>query len=313
MYKGNRITVVVPAYNEESLIGPTLAGLPDFVDMVIVVDDASRDATAERAREVTRVDTRVSVIVHEQNTGVGGAVVDGYKAAIANGSDIAAVMAGDNQMPPEHLHELIDAIIERGYDVAKGNRFLASQASLDTMPRYRFVGNIILTILTKAASGYWTIFDSQNGYYAVRTATLRRMNLDRIALRYDLENSMLINLNIIDARVTDVAIPPVYGEEVSSIRLWKVLPRMMLTLVRGFFQRMYRKYVLYNFHPIALFLFSGLVMMFWGLLFGLWTAVQSIGEDTASTGTVMLSVLPFLMGFQFVLSALVLDIQNEPK
>lgn len=313
MYKDKRVTVVVPAYNEEALVGTTLAGIPDYVDAIVVVDDASSDATAARSKEIAERDNRISVVVHSQNTGVGGAVVDGYRRAIENGSDVAAVMAGDNQMPAEYLPDLLDAIIDRNYDVAKGNRFLASQDSLDTMPRYRFFGNILLTILTKAASGYWTIFDSQNGYYAVSTRTLRRMNLERIARRYDFENSILINLNIIGARVTDVAIPPVYGEEVSGIRLWKVLPRMILTLIRGFFQRMYRKYVLYNFHPIALFLFSGLALMVWGVSFGAWAALQSLGEDSASTGTVMLSVLPFLMGFQFVLSALVLDIQNEPK
>ncbi|MEO7665850.1 MAG: glycosyltransferase [Dehalococcoidia bacterium] len=313
MYKGKRVTVVVPAYNEGALIAETLRGIPDFVDSVVVVDDASADSTAARAREVAVRDQRVTVMVHDQNTGVGGAVVDGYRAAIENGSDIAVVMAGDNQMPPEHLPELLDAIAEDGYDAAKGNRFIASESSLETMPRYRFIGNILLTILTKAASGYWSIFDSQNGYYAVTTQTLRRLNLERIAQRYDLENSILIQMNIINARVKDVGIPARYGEEVSGIRLWRVLPRMILTLVRGFFQRMYRKYVLYNFHPIALFLFSGLLMMLWGVLFGAWAAAESIGEDTASTGTVMLSVLPFLMGFQFVLSALVLDIQNEPK
>lgn len=313
MYKDKRITVVVPAYNEQALIGETLKGVPEYVDHIVVVDDASKDETLVRAQKCAEADSRIEVQWHERNTGVGGTVVDGYRRAIENGSDIACVMAGDNQMPPEHLPELLDAIIERSYNAAKGNRFLASQQSLETMPRYRFFGNILLTILTKAASGYWSIFDTQNGYYAISTQTLRALDLSRVARRYDLENSILIQMNIIGARVADIPIPARYGEEVSGIRLWRVLPRLMLTLFRGFWQRIYRKYVLYNFHPIALFLCSGLVLMLWGIGFGIWATVESIGDSAASPGTVMLAVLPFLMGFQLVLSALVLDIQNEPK
>ncbi len=313
MYKGKRVTVVVPAHNEEALIAATLAGIPDYIDSIVVVDDASTDRTAEIARELAAAESRISVLEHEQNQGVGGTVVDGYKSAIVQGSDIAVVMAGDNQMDPGYLPQLLDKITEDGYDAAKGNRFLASPAALSQMPKYRQFGNILLTILTKAASGYWSLFDSQNGYYAVATDTLRRLDLDRVARRYDLENSILIQMNVIGARVSDVAIPARYGEEVSGIRLWRVAPRMLLTLFFGFFQRIYRKYVLYNFHPIALFLYSGLVLMAWGIAFGVWAAAQSIGEDAASSGTVMLSVLPFLMGFQLVLAALVLDITNEPR
>ena len=189
MYKDKRITVVVPAYNEQALIGETLKGVPEYVDHIVVVDDASKDETLVRAQKCAEADSRIEVQWHERNTGVGGTVVDGYRRAIENGSDIACVMAGDNQMPPEHLPELLDAIIERSYNAAKGNRFLASQQSLETMPRYRFFGNILLTILTKAASGYWSIFDTQNGYYAISTQTLRALDLSRVARRYDLENS----------------------------------------------------------------------------------------------------------------------------
>lgn len=313
MYKGKRVTVVVPAHNEEALIAATLAGIPEYVDSIVVVDDASADRTAEIASQAAASDARISVLRHEENQGVGGTVIDGYKCAIDQESDIAVVMAGDNQMDPAYLPRLLDKITEHDYDAAKGNRFLASPAALARMPRYRQFGNVLLTILTKAASGYWSLFDSQNGYYAVATETLRRLDLDRVARRYDLENSILIQMNVIGARVSDVPIPARYGDEVSGIRLWRVAPRMLLTLFFGFFQRIYRKYVLYSFHPIALFLYSGLLLMAWGVAFGIWAVAQSIGEDAASPGTVMLSVLPFLMGFQLVLAALVLDITNEPR
>lgn len=313
MYKGQRIGVVIPAYNEEKLIAPTLETLPDFVDIVVVIDDCSSDGTSARVAAVQENDPRVRLLRNEVNQGVGASVVRGYNEVLAEGVDIACVMAGDAQCDPDYLHALLDKIVDEGWDMAKGNRFLYSSETVKQMPRYRQIGNIVLTILTKAASGYWSLFDSQNGYLAVRAEMLRRLELPRIARRYDLENSMLINMNIAGARVTDVAIPPIYGEEVSGIRLWKVLPRMMLTLLGGFFARIYRKYVIYNFHPIALFLYSGLLLMLWGIVFGVFALIGSLGDDSATTGTVMLSVLPFLMGFQLVLSGLVLDIQNEPK
>jgi glycosyltransferase involved in cell wall biosynthesis len=313
MYKGKKITVVVPAYNEEELIGATLADVPEFVDSILVVDDASSDATAARVRAAAGGDPRVHVLTHERNQGVGSSVVDGYRWAIENGSDVAAVMAGDHQMPAEHLPRLLDAIVEEGYDAAKGNRFLNAPAAAGRMPMNRVIGNIVLTLLTKIASGYWSIFDSQNGYWAVTTDALRRLDLSRISRRYDLENSMLIGMNIISARIADLAIPAVYGKERSGIRLWRVVPGMLVTLFAGFWRRIYLKYVLYNFHPLALFLFSGLALLLWGLGFGLWVAITSLGSDTASTATVMLAVIPFLLGFQLVGAAIALDILAEPK
>lgn len=313
MYKGKRIGVVIPAYNEEQLITETLETLPEFVDMVVVIDDCSSDETSAKVADVQARDSRVQLLKNEVNQGVGASVARGYQEVLQREVDLVCVMAGDAQCDPNYLHALLDKVMDEGYDMAKGNRFLLPTETVAAMPLYRLWGNVILTILTKAASGYWTIFDTQNGYLALRAETLRRLDLSRISRRYDLENSMLINLNVIGARVSDVAIPARYGEEVSGIRLWRVAPRMLLTLFFGFFQRIYRKYVLYNFHPIALFLYSGLLLMAWGLAFGAWATAQSIGEAAASTGTVMLSVLPFLMGFQLVLAALVLDITNEPR
>jgi len=312
MYRDKKIAVVVPAYNEEDLIATTVRGVPDFVDAVAVTDDASVDGTAARVAEVAASDPRVTLIRHEENQGVGAAVVDGYRKAVADGMDIAVVMAGDNQMPPEHLQRLLDPLIDGGYDAAKGNRFLGEQLAM-RMPRHRVLGNIVLTLLTKMASGYWSIFDAQNGYWAVTTDSLRRLDLSRIARRYDLENSMLIQMNIINARVADVAIPAVYGYEQSAIRVWRDVPRIMLTLFSGFWRRVFLKYVLYNFHPIALFLFAGLALVAWAVGIGAWAAIYSIGPESATTGTVMLSVLPFLVGFQLLLAALVLDIINEPR
>lgn len=313
MYKGNSIAVVVPAYNEEDLIGPTLTDIPDYVDSIIVIDDASTDETAARAEEMGQRDGRIMIIRHERNQGKGSAVIDGYHTAMQQGHDIVVTMDGDHQMPTEYLPSLLDSLVERGYDAAKGNRFLAAPGTLARMPKYRLLGNIFLTLLTKIASGYWSIFDSQNGYWALKTASLAKLDLSRIARRYDLENSLLVHLNILGARVADVPIPAKYGDEVSGIRLWHVTPRILLTLLTGFWRRILLRYVLYNFHPIALFLFSGLALTIWGLGFGTWVAISSLGPEAATSGTVMLAVLPFLMGFQLLLAAFVLDILSEPK
>lgn len=313
MYKDNSIAVVVPAYNEEKLIGPTLAAMPDFIDSIIVTDDGSSDDTAARVEAMAQHDTRIMLIRHARNEGKGSAVIDGSRKAIDQGHDIVALMDGDHQMPPEHLPSLLDPLIERGYDAAKGNRFLAAPGTLGNMPKHRLLGNILLTLLTKIASGYWSIFDSQNGYWALTAASLTKLDLSRIARRYDLENSMLIHLNILGARVADVPIPAKYGDEVSGIRLWRVTPSILLTLFTGFWHRVLFRYVLYNFHPIALFLFSGLALSIWGLGFGTWVAITSLGPEAATSGTVMLAVLPFLLGFQLLLAAMVLDIVSEPR
>jgi len=313
MYKGSSVAVVVPAYNEEELIGPTLADIPDYIDSIIVTDDASTDDTAARVEAMAQRDARIVLIRHERNQGKGSAVVDGYRKAIHQGHDIVVTMDGDNQMPSDHLSSLLDPLVEGGYDAAKGNRFLAASGTLDKMPKYRLLGNILLTLATKIASGYWSIFDSQNGFWAVTAASLAKLDDFHIARRYDLENSLLIHLNILGARVADVPIPARYGNEISGIRLWRVTPRILLTLFTGFWRRVLLRYVLYNFHPIALFLFSGLALTLWGVGFGIWVTIGSLGPEAATTGTVMLAVLPFLMGFQLLLAAFVLDILSEPK
>jgi glycosyltransferase involved in cell wall biosynthesis len=313
MYRNHSVVIIVPAYNEERHIEATLREVPAFADSVIVVDDGSADATVERAEQFAASDPRVVVLTQPQNMGKGAAVVRGCEQAIADERDIVVLMDGDNQMPGEHLQALLDPIIDDGLDATKGNRFIASPKALSAMPRYRLVGNILLTMMTKLASGYWSIFDSQNGYWAVRVRTLARLDLSRLARRYDLENSLLINLNIIGARLRDIAIPARYGDEKSKIRIWKVTPRIMLTLLGGMVQRVIYRYVLFNFHPVALFLFAGLPLLLWGLAFGVFVTISSLGEPAATTGTVMLAVLPFLMGFQLLLAAVVLDILSEPK
>lgn len=241
MYKGHVITAVVPAYNEQKLIAKTIATMPDLVDRIIVVDDKSTDSTVAMAESVG--DPRVVIVRHEENTGVGGAILTGHRSALAIGGDIDVVMAGDAQMDPDYLPSLLDPIVEEGYGFTKANRFF-SRDSFRGMPAYRIAGNLVLSLLMKVASGYWHLFDPQNGYTAIRHDVLRRLALDRIAVGYHFENDLLINLAILRVRARDVPIPAVYGDEVSAMRLSQVIPQIGGLLFVGFWKRILHTYVL---------------------------------------------------------------------
>ena len=311
MYKDRRIAVVIPAYNEAPHVGGVVAGIPDYVDHILVIDDGSNDETLAIA--TASGDPRVEGRRSTGNLGVGGATILGYEKALELGCDIAVKMDGDGQMSPAHLHLLLDAIIEDDYDYAKGNRFLAGE-SLHTMPRHRLIGNIILTFLNKLTSGYWHIFDPTNGYTAISADILRRLELDRINRRYFFENDMLIALNFHNARVADVAIPARYGEERSHLNPFKAGIIFPLLFLPRLWRRIYQKYVLRDFSPIALFLFMGLLLFAWGVIFGAYHWILSVAtHHVATTGTIMLSVLPLILGFQLILQAIVLDIQETPK
>ena len=310
MFDGKKVAVSIPAFNEQQLIGKTITTLPDCVDLIVVVDDASHDGTAEVVEGIN--DNRVRLLRNEVNRGVGYSVVRGLSYALEAGVDVLCIMPGDAQCDPSYLPVLIEHVVNGDCDYAKANRFYHRQA-LRSMPTFRRLGNIFLTLLTKFATGYYSIFDTQNSYSAIRADTLKSLELEDISPRYEFENSYLLHLSFINARIKDVPVPAIYGQEESTIRLLPFIIRTSRTLLKGFFQRVYRRYVLYNFHPVALFLFSGLAFTLWSLGFGIWAGVQSLGSATASAGTVMLAVLPFLVGFQLLLAAIVLDIINEPR
>lgn len=310
MYKKYKIGVVVPAYNEELLINDTIKGIPRYVDKIIAVDDASTDLTYKKLQDLKKVKYRLEIIHHKQNRGVGGSIINGYHSLIKQNMEIVVVMAGDNQMDPKYLPSLLDKLIEDGFDVAKGNRFIHPQ-ELETMPKFRFISSIIATFITKIASGYWTIFDVMNGYVASKTSVLKLLNFHKVKKGYDFEISMLINLNILGAKITDVPIPAVYSNETSNIKVWKVLPSFLWTLFQGFWQRIFYKYIFFNTHPIAIFFIFGLLLMFIGTIIGFWVTIATNWHPTASS--VLLAVLPIILGFQLFLTAVIIDIQNEPK
>jgi len=230
VYEGKTVAVVVPAHNEEALVGSTVSGIPGFVDKIFVVDDGSTDATSERAQSS---DKRVELISHERNEGVGAAIISGYRRAMQEKVDVTCVMAADGQMDPDDLETLVRAIALDECDYAKANRLFTGQA-WEIIPRTRYLGNAVLSFLTKIASGYWHVADSQSGYTAVNLDTLRLLDFGRVYRRYGFPNDMLVHLNVVNRRVRDYPSRPIYGVgERSGIRLRRVVPRISWLLVKG--------------------------------------------------------------------------------
>jgi glycosyltransferase involved in cell wall biosynthesis len=309
MVDGKRVAVVVPAHDEELLIGDTLRGIPAFVDLIFVVDDASVDATVERIQEVA--DPRIEVIRHEQNSGVGAAIVTGYRRAIEEDVVVTCVMAADNQMDPAELIRLVEPVAAGEVDYVKANRLFTGEA-WRLIPRSRYLGNAVLSLLTKIASGYWHIADSQAGYTAIRLETLRTLDLDRLYSRYGFPNDMLVHLNVWNARVRDIPSRPIYGVgERSGIRIRKVVPRISWLLLCGFFWRMREKYVIRDFHPLVFFYALGIVMTSLGLVLGVIETVLRFMGNEITTPTIVLIALLLISGSQFTLFAMWFDMESN--
>src|SRR5919202_2045047 len=309
MLDEKRVAVVVPAHNEEKLIAATVAGIPYFVDRIYVVDDASTDATVETARALD--DKRVEVLTHERNLGVGGAIVTGYKRALEERMDVTCVMAADNQMDPADLEKLVRPVARGEVDYARANRLFTGQA-WQQIPHYRYLGNAVLSMLTKIASGYWHVADSQSGYTALGLKTLELLDLDRVYRNYGFPNDMLVHLNVIDARVRDFPSRPIYGVgERSGIRLRRVVPRISWLLAKGFFWRLREKYVIRDFHPLVFFYGLGLLMTFAGLALGVAETVLRILGNAIPAATVVLIALLLIFGSQFTLFAMWFDMESN--
>src|SRR5438477_9589419 len=309
MLEGKRVAVVVPAHDEEQLIGATLGGIPGFVDRIVVVDDGSRDATSECARSFG--DARVEVVAHEHRRGVGAAIVTGYKHALENGSDVVCVMAGDNQMDPDDLATLVAPVARGELDYAKANRLVSGQA-WEQIPHMRYLGNAVLSLLTKIASGYWHVADSQSGYTAIGRPMLEQLDLDRIYVRYGFPNDMLVHLNVWNARVRDVPSRPIYGiGERSGIRLHRVVPSISLLLFKGFWWRLWQKYVIRDFHPLVFFYVLGILMSVAGFALGVAEVVLRILGNDITAATIVLVALLLIFGSQFSLFAMWFDMESN--
>ena len=258
-----KIAVVVPAYNEEKLIGRVIRTMPLYVDSIYVIDDASKDSTAKEVRSLikSRRGKKVKLLQLKNNSGVGKAIVSGYRAALDDGMDVIAVMAGDAQMDPSELRIILQPILDGEVDYVKGNRLFTGEA-WRVIPKHRYLGNAFLSLLTKISSGYWHLADSQTGFTAISAETIAMLPLDELFPRYGYPNHILAMLNVYNRRVRDVSIRPIYNiGEKSGIRLWRVIPSLGWLLSRNFLWRLWQKYVIRDFHPLVFFYVMAFVLL----------------------------------------------------
>ncbi len=311
MYGGKTITVVVPAYNEEKLIGKVLKTIPAFVDHVIVVDDASQDRTADVVKNCQKDDSRIVYLRLKTNEGVGGAIVAGYKWARDHEIDVSAVMAGDAQMDPNDLPLLLEPIVKEEADYSKGNRLFTGKA-WRIIPRARYLGNAVLSFLTKIASGYWHVADSQSGYTTVSLKVLKTLDLDSIYKRYGMPNDMLVKLNVYRFRVRDIPIAPVYGiGERSYMKIYKVIFTLSFLLLKLFFWRLKEKYVIRDFHPLVLFYLLGFFLTPIGIIFGGYLLVYRLLAGTVAATSALFAAFFSISGLQSLFFAMWFDMEDN--
>lgn len=306
-----RVVVVVPAYRVEREIGAVLRELPPWVQHVVVVDDASDDGTGAAVEAVG--DARVELLRHPTNRGVGGAMRSGFARALELRADVVVKMDGDGQMDPRALPELVAPLLRGEADYTKGNRFRDLTALAD-MPPLRRAGNMALSFLVKAATGYWHCFDPTNGFVAIRGEVLAALPLGRVDRSYYFETSMLERLYLLGAVVRDVPIPARYGSERSQLSIPRVLVEFPARLARGLVRRLVLKNFLYDFGMESVYLLLGVPMLAFGVLYGgiNWVRYARAGVG-APVGTVMVAALLVLLGFQLLLSAVAIDLASEPS
>jgi dolichol-phosphate mannosyltransferase len=307
------LAVIIPAYNVGDKIESVLEDLPDYLCHIIVVDDASPDNTPELVQAYAERDRRIVLIRHEHNQGVGGAMVTGFSKALELGAQVLVKIDGDHQMDPAHIPALVTPLLEGKADYAKGNRFRDFE-SLRHMPLIRRIGNLGLSFLTKAATGYWNCFDPTNGFFAIRAEILAQLPFERIDRRYFFETSMLANLYLLDAFVLDVPVPARYRGERSNMSIWRVLVEFPAKLLATVLRRLLLRYFLFDFSMVSVYLLTGIPLILFGLIFGSlkWIQYLELGVP-APTGTVILPTLALILGIQILLSAIEIDMNAAPK
>lgn len=313
--RDQRLTVVVPAYNEEEKIAATLAGIPSTVARIIVVNDASTDRTADIVRDVSSRDGRVTLIDFPKNRGVGAAIVEGYQTVLRcddGYDDVVVVMAGDGQMNPADLEAIVAPVRSGAADYAKGNRFLGGRSEIEKIPRHRLFGNLILSILTKIASGYWHISDSQSGYTAINRKALAAVDWSKCFPRYGCPNDYLVRLNIANMRVADVPIDAIYGPNWRShMRPHKIAWPLLRLLFRLFMERMFRKYVVANGHPIVFFYLASFLSFSVSTLLFLYVAVRTVMFGIIPQTATILWGISGIVGVQLLLQCFEMDYRDN--
>lgn len=306
MIEDKKIAVIMPAYNEELLIEKSIDSVPNEVSKIIVINDLSKDQTKEIVENKIKTNQKIVLINNKKNYGVGYSIVEGYKKAYDLDCDIAVVMPGDAQALPEDFYNLIDPVVKGSVDYTKGNRLKYKGVS-NIMPKHRFFGNTLLTLLTKFASGYYHIMDPQMGYTALNLKIFPYLELTKLIKRYGYPGHLLYILNLSDAKVADVEVKPHYGEEKSGINLLTFIPKLIYLLIKLFFSRVFRKLILENLSPAGISYLFSFLMLFVGVPILSQRAISKylnagyIPELTfiALTSSIILFFIFFLFGVLF--------------
>lgn len=312
MNRPTRIAVVIPCFRAKAQAPAVIAAMPRDVSSIHVVDDACPEQTGQFV-EQSCTDPRVRVHFNAENMGVGGAVMRGYREALAAGADVIVKIDGDGQMDPALLPEFVTPILAGQADYTKGNRFFDLE-NIGRMPAIRIFGNAALSFLSKLSTGYWDIFDPTNGYTAIHADVARRLPFEKISRRYFFESDMLFRLNTLRAVVFDVPMDARYEDEVSSLKVSRVLFDFAAKHARNFLKRIFYNFFLRDMSLASLELVAGTVLMVSGLAYGTANWIQSARTgDPTTAGTVMLAALPMLVGLQFILAFLSYDIASVPR
>ncbi len=315
MYREKSIALVIPAYNEEKLIKPTLEHVPACIDKVYVVDDASKDHMAAVVRDIAEKDRRVELLRHVDNKGPGQAIITGYLKSSAEGFDITVVVGGDYQMPLDEVSHFLDPLINDEADYTKGNRFLLWTSTREKMPRIRILGNIIITALTKIASGYYKVMDVVDGYTAITKKAIDMVDWSIAWKKYGYPMDFLIRLNAYGLRVKDIPRTAIYlkGERQSQIKSLSYAIKVSPMLIRGFFWRMFYKYLYLDFHPLFFFFMFGLLLLTFGILFGFYLVYQEITNIGVSGPRAIVCALSIMTGLQLLLFGMWFDMEATRK
>jgi dolichol-phosphate mannosyltransferase len=306
------VAVVIPAYKVRNHVLSVIRDVPLLVDRIYVVDDACPDGSGQYVLD-ENTDPRVRVIRNHVNLGVGGAVMAGYRAALAEHMDVVVKIDGDGQMDPGLVSRFIAPLLERKADYTKGNRFYDLRV-FQTMPRARLFGNAVLSFMAKLSTGYWNLFDPTNGYTAINRRALSALPLDKISNRYFFETDMLFRLNSIRAVVRDISMEARYEDEESNLKISKIIPEFLLAHTGNFFKRIFYNYFLRDFSVASIELMLGVTLLAFGAIFGAFQWGASIASSLPATaGSVMISAIALIFGLQFILAFLSYDITSTPK
>ncbi|WP_055435376.1 glycosyltransferase family 2 protein [Lacinutrix algicola] len=310
MQNQNKIAVVIPYYNASNQIVRVLEKLPEMVTKVYIIDDCSPQALPEAALSAF---SNLEYIKNEKNLGVGGATKIGFIKAIEDKMEFVVKVDADDQMDTTYIKDLIAPLVNGEASYAKGNRFRDFKA-LKKMPFTRKVGNLGLSFLTKAATGYWNNFDPTNGFFAIKTDTLKDIDFDEVANRYYFETSLISQLYFQNIVIKDVAMPAIYEGEKSNMNVWQMPFVFVPKLIKTFLKRLFKSYFVYDFNISSVYLLIGTPLFLFGFIYGIYTWwFYSSQAEFAPTGTIMLVTLTSILGFQLLLQAVHYDITKAPK